>query len=1573
MFDKRIMKKFLSVLLCCCMLLSMNVQAFAEGESVCEHSYAEEITTAATCTAEGVKTFTCGSCGDSYTEAIAVTSHSYAEEITTAAACTTEGVKTFTCSVCGDSYTEAITAPGHSYDAGACTVCGEAQPAPCTKLEDCAAQTHEADCLKKLADDEAAAKAAADAALVAEVNSLIEALPESVTAENYDDVMAQLEVIMAKQSEMGELWNQLNQEKLNAVINATYACVLPSIAETDVASIGEQGYATLDAAVTAATDGQTVTLLKDVELGTASFEINKPITLDLGGKTLTTNGTYGGLRLNGNCSLTNGTLHHKGTVTAIKAWNVTSISNLVITVDFKAANKVIGGIVIQENAAGIGSISNVTIGGEGLTNGIETFNCGNASQPVIGSMDNVTINAKGAGMLISAPCGTATNCNISGGVSGIELWTKGTYNSGITLSGGSVSGGTQAVYLHDEFSSDPSIENKGDLTLNESGTSFSGGKGLTMEVVRAENCVVTTQNSALTGELAADCAAKNGDTYYFSLDKAASEVSDGDTLTLLADSDKDIELPVGVILDKGIYEADNVTVAEPAAKIGERGFVSLQAAINAAKNGDTIVFNQDITENVLVTQKEGVNLTIDGAGKKFTGVMTVFGDGRHGGAETLTIQSVNFYAAKDADSCIVSPDRTVYSKYSYSHNVTVSGCNFYGNPATPKKAAAVRQNDGGDKNWTISNCTVDENMHSLLQVNNVEGKLTVSGCTVKSKNGVNLNSCTNVEITGCNFDVTGYAVRAGVSTGGNLGTAKTYNLSNNTLSGAKDAADGDAVIMFRASAVDTQLNMEKNVVTGTLHISGNTDATDIDADANHWGEGNDAPIVPTGGTEVPVASYYEDAELTKLVVGDGAVAQLEVGGVTSYYGTLAEAVSAVDSGAALIKLLDNTTISETVTIAEGKNITLDLGGKTIDVGYQTAYPTRHIYALDNKGSLTITGNGTIKAGGIYNYGSLSIDSDNVTINAIDNDGGACVWAYEGSSTSISGGNFTAKGIGGCINTEGSLEITGGTFTHTGATAEGFAYAIIFNGSEAEISNATIEASHGAVAVENGILTIKSGEYTVTSANGGHALYVNDAEAVVDGGTFTPFSAGSSYGMLTAHEDAKLTVNAGTVNGGTVGDSVLNEGGSIELKGGTFNDAVSAWPDTRLVVSGGKYAVEPAAAYIIANYIAQKGSDNMYAIVLDPGKAEAKIGDKNYLTIEEAIEDAEAGDTVTVLKDIEEDITVGKSITLDFADGVGSEAKITVASGKTLTMSLEDLADGVTVKGKVAVGDNTLSLSDFAELSGDDENLSVAPANASTGCSVVINGQSVKLSGSEAMTVEPDGTALIPAGSTVKFSEGSSIELDNDAELDEDGMLLVAPEKIAGAGYGRIVITDKDGEKNAILVALDKNNNPYELFVQVNASGNLEVGCVEENAEDILLDEGADGEDYLEITYKKNYFYKNSSGTLQFTCNGFYDALESVYVSSADGKYEKEIGSKEADIYRGSTVVKLKNSYLKNLKLGKYTLTLNYADGESVSVKFTVGSTPATGDNGIGSYVMLMSFSGIALVSLVYLLSKKRRA
>jgi len=121
------------------------------------HSWNEGvITTPATCTAEGVKTYTCTVCEKIKTEAVPTLQHTYSTEwssdenehwhastcgcdsltkdknthswnegvITTPATCTAEGVKTYTCMVCEKNKTETIAVTEHSYENGVCNNCG---------------------------------------------------------------------------------------------------------------------------------------------------------------------------------------------------------------------------------------------------------------------------------------------------------------------------------------------------------------------------------------------------------------------------------------------------------------------------------------------------------------------------------------------------------------------------------------------------------------------------------------------------------------------------------------------------------------------------------------------------------------------------------------------------------------------------------------------------------------------------------------------------------------------------------------------------------------------------------------------------------------------------------------------------------------------------------------------------------------------------------------------------------------------------------------------------------------------------------------------------------------------------------------------------------------------------------------------------------------------------------------------------------------------------------------------------------------------------------------------------------
>ena len=135
------------------------------------HSWdAGKITTKATCTEKGAKTYTCAVCDATKTESIAALGHKTelkntkeatctakgytgdkvcktcgktiekgkdvaalghswdAGKITTKATCTEKGVKTYTCKTCSATKSESIAAISHNYKNGKCAVCGAKDP-----------------------------------------------------------------------------------------------------------------------------------------------------------------------------------------------------------------------------------------------------------------------------------------------------------------------------------------------------------------------------------------------------------------------------------------------------------------------------------------------------------------------------------------------------------------------------------------------------------------------------------------------------------------------------------------------------------------------------------------------------------------------------------------------------------------------------------------------------------------------------------------------------------------------------------------------------------------------------------------------------------------------------------------------------------------------------------------------------------------------------------------------------------------------------------------------------------------------------------------------------------------------------------------------------------------------------------------------------------------------------------------------------------------------------------------------------------------------------------------------------
>ena len=245
-------------------------------------------------------------------------------------------------------------------------------------------------------------------------------------------------------------------------------------------------------------------------------------------------------------------------------------------------------------------------------------------------------------------------------------------------------------------------------------------------------------------------------------------------------------------------------------------------------------------------------------------------------------------------------------------------------------------------------------------------------------------------------------------------------------------------------------------------------------------------------------------------------------------------LAAVTNGNKDIKLSSDITVTSGLTALAGSEITLDLGGNTLSTGMADA--TKHQYALNVYGTVTLT-NGTVDARGIKIYdGGKLILGEGVTVNHVDDNGGACLWVYEGAEVVIDGGTFIASKSKSTVETDpavisnfgGKITINDGKFE----TTKSYAYAINNFSGEIEINGGEFSGYRGVVAAPGGKVTINSGKFAVTGNyatdnNVAHVVYAKNGNVVINGGTFT--GGMNTYcvdsegtGSITLPDGTKLT-------------------------------------------------------------------------------------------------------------------------------------------------------------------------------------------------------------------------------------------------------------------------------------------------------------------------------------------------------------------------------------------------------------------------------------------------------------------
>ena len=368
---------------------------------------------------------------------------------------------------------------------------------------------------------------------------------------------------------------------------------------------------------------------------------------------------------------------------------------------------------------------------------------------------------------------------------------------------------------------------------------------------------------------------------------------------------------------------------------------------------------------------------------------------------------------------------------------------------------------------------------------------------------------------------------------------------------------GDAPYRYTLNCLD-ESNKDG---TATITVTGGTFA--------HYDPSNSASENPHGNF-VP-AGYQATEESGVWTVSERAGNYIMQVGAGKYE-SLADALTAAKDGDT-VKLLED--VNDQVVIPAGKNLTLDLNGKTI---------THSRTAIINKGTLIVKNGEVVSTGncgiGVDSNSKTTILSD-VTVTAQES--AVITSTSTGASIIIEGGTFTSTDnaviAGNGSERDGdpnTILIKDGTF-NGGITSEGYVACGIYAPWRDEI-------------------TVKGGTFNIT---GGAGIVARAGQVTVDGGTF--HCTGNMIGKVG---DSRVVVPcAALVFDSSANYPALNEGSEILVNNGTFTvqngvavaQAVKLAGDSnpRISIQGGSFSGDPSA-YVAGGY-GVKSENGVYTV------------------------------------------------------------------------------------------------------------------------------------------------------------------------------------------------------------------------------------------------------------------------------------------------------------------------------------------------------------------------------------------
>ena len=622
----------------------------------------------------------------------------------------------------------------------------------------------------------------------------------------------------------------------------------------------------------------------------------------------------------------------------------------------------------------------------------------------------------------------------------------------------------------------------------------------------------------------------------------------------------------------------------------------------------------------------------------------------------ITLQNLKFTGSK-------------YSISVYAEDLTIDSCDFVETAKSTILLYCVKGTTRISNNTFVQTSpSGDGFIYGTTASGNdySSGKLVISGNTATG--GRVLYHCNNQNY----FDAT---TKMTLEIVGN--TATGYNNKAIVFAGHSDVS---LASVFNSITITNNV-LFTSALRPTIQRDDSDTSLEINAKYNYWGD--KAPdyfkeIIPGSGDKMLVMGdnityepYYitynsETGELSDLRPLP-AVAQIGA----NKYETLAEAIAAVPTTGAetTITMIADSAEPAVITVASGKNVVLDLNGKT--VSYTT--DAKSVYFLTNEGTLTIEDNSANADGQIL----LTAQPD--TGYSVEN---VTIYNCGGTLTLVSGTvkNATGDGLAYAVNNSSNawgsdvvstFNMQGGTVSAPGGDA---ALRVYQNSSASStvLSKNYVNITGGTI-LDTGIF-VDTNLHTANGSTEGFADSI-DTQINISGGTVNGL-----IDMKIRHKNnTKLTITGGDFTNAKLwvrkvaaeykGDEptdpmVYISGGKFAFVAGkafglSYDCGATSWTSYAkpYAVSGGVFNVEVPANACVAGKtsIANTETETKDAYPYTVGVAVAQIGTKGYATLQAAINSAQTGDTVKLLADV--DMTsyftssstrfpISKSLTID---------------------------------------------------------------------------------------------------------------------------------------------------------------------------------------------------------------------------------------------------------------------------------------------------------------------------------------